>query len=381
MRSWIHLSKGRVLRQAHVNLPSLGGLKEDELGRKGFSGRVAELYRRNEPTAWTRLEGNLRPWDIDGLRLDPSDQTDANGGPLRIFFNDEVSVWVSRRRQPMPFTFRNVTGDEVYFIHEGTGTIDTEFGPIPYEPGDWIVLPKGVTYRVLPDGERNYFMIVESVGEIEFADFGPLGRHAPFDPALVFVPSPRVEEPTREPSGREWEVRIKHAAEYTSLFYPFDPLDVYGWKGDLFPIKLNIRDYRPVTSDRIHIMPSAYCLFKASGFIICNFLPRPAEGDAEAERVPPFHRNIDYDEMLFAHSGGSINSSFEPASFFLTPQGIHHGLSDEFSQLVRKTWKKHDYYDYKLIAVETERPLKVSPEASGVARLGSQINNTVAARP
>src|SRR5215470_4228403 len=120
MKSWIHHSRGRVLRQAHVGLDALGGLKGDELGRKGFVGRVAELYRKNEPTAWTRIEGTLRPWDLDGYKLEPSDLKDPAGGPLRLFYNEDVSIWVSRRREAMPYCARNADGDEIFFVHEGT---------------------------------------------------------------------------------------------------------------------------------------------------------------------------------------------------------------------------------------------------------------------
>lgn len=375
MKSWIHLKSGRVLRQAHVDLPSLGGLKEDELGRSGFSGRVAELYRRNEPTAWTRLVGNLRPWDIDGYGVKCPDESNADAEPLMLFHNEDVAVFISRRRATMPHYFRNATGDEVHFVHEGTGEFDTEFGSIPYEPGDWIVLPKGTTYRVVPETDRNYFFIVETIGEVEFPDFGPIGRHAPFDPELLYVPS-LGERASPEPSSDgEWEVRIKHGDEFTSLFYPFDPLDVEGWKGDLFPFKFNIRDYRGIMSNRIHIMPSAYCIFKASGVLFCNFLPRPAESDYDAERIPPFHRNIDYDELLFAHGGGAVAASFEPASIFLSPQGIHHGLPDEMAQEMRRNWQKHLELETKLIAIETTRPLKITPAARIGQRQGNQISD------
>src|SRR5713101_7758085 len=114
MKSWIHLSKGQVPRQARVGV---GELKEDLLGRQGFFGRAAELYHLHGPTAWTRIEGNLRPWDIDGYQLKPNDQSDPRGEALTVFYNAD--------------------GDEIYFIHKGTGTCETEFGPIPYEPGDY----------------------------------------------------------------------------------------------------------------------------------------------------------------------------------------------------------------------------------------------------
>jgi hypothetical protein len=99
-------------------------------------------------------------------------------------------------------------------------------------------------------------------------------------------------------------------------------------------------------------------------------LGRPGFSGRVAE---PYRRN---EPTGWTRLRGAINSSFESASFFLTPQGIHHGMSDEFSQLVRKNWKKYDCYDYKLMAVETERPLKITPEAKAAAREGSQINNT-----
>lgn len=374
MRSWIHHVRGKVLRQAHVNLEGLDGLKEDMLSRHGFVGRVAELYRRNEPINWTRIEGPMKPWDLDGYQLVPTDHKDAHGGPLRLFYNSDCAAWISRRKEPMPYCARNADGDECWFCHEGEGVFETEFGNIPYEPGDYVVIPKGITYRIIPNDETSYFFIVESVGEIDFADIGPIGRHAPFDPSLLFVPEPTNDlkgKPTNDDG--EWEVRIKFRGEYSSVFYPFDPLDVEGWKGDLFPFKLNIRDYRPISSERIHLMPSAHGIFKGPGFLICNFLPRPAEGAREVERVPPFHRNIDYDEVMFAHGGRVLNSELSPASITLLPQGLHHGLPDSFTQLARSTWKRDDYYDQKLIALDTEKPLIVCEEVKFAARLMDQI--------
>ena len=381
MKSWIHLSRGKVLRQAHVGLESLGGLKEDLLSRKGFSGRVAVLYRKNEPTAWSRIEGGMQPLDLDGYRLEPTDLGSASGGPMRLFFNRDVSVWVSRRRDPMSYSCRNADGDEVHFVHEGTGVFDTEFGPIPYEPGDYIVLPKGVTYRIVPDGPKNYFFLIESVAEIEISTIGPIGSHAPFDPAVLFIPTPKAEYSETSDAGstataagsREWVVRIKHGNQYSSVYYPFDPIDAVGWKGDLFPFKINIRDYRPITSNRMHLMPSAHSIFAAQGFVVCNFLPRPAEGEREVERVPPFHRNVDYDEVMFAHAGKVLSSEIAPASISLLPQGLHHGLPDSFSRLVRQHWQQHDHYEQKLIAVDTVLPLSISPEVLHAARKMDQI--------
>jgi homogentisate 1,2-dioxygenase len=380
MRSWIHHSRGTVLRQAHVGLPELGGLKEDMLSRQGFVGRAATFYRRHEPTAWSRIEGNLQPSDIDGYQLEPTDKNHADGNPVRLFTNADVSISVSRRSADMTYTMRNVDGDELFFVHEGSGTFYTEYGPIPYEVGDYVLVPKGVSYRVRPDTPKNYFLIVESPCEIGFADIGPVGRFGPFDPSVLFIPSPALDERNdgRNEHG-EWPVRVKSRGEYTSIFYDFDPIDAEGWKGDLFPLKLNIRDYRPISSERLHIMPSAHGIFATPGLLVANFLPRPAEGDREVERVPPFHRNIDYDEFMFAHSGFVLGMPLAPASISHYPQGLHHGLPDSVSKTIRDTWRQHDYYEQKLIAVDTVQPLSITPEALASVRSVDQIRDGASA--
>jgi homogentisate 1,2-dioxygenase len=376
MRFGIHLTKGRCPRQAHTSLKDMGDLVEDELGRNGFQGRVAELYRRHSPIEWTRLEGNYRGWDLSGLSLSPSDQADPAGGPVKLFYNDDVSLWVSRRAAPMPFAFRNVDGDEAYFVHEGEGVFETEFGPIPYEPGDWVVIPKSTTYQVVPNGTKNYFFIIEAVDEIVFPDFTArgLGRHVPFDPTAVFIPEPKTTPETEgSASSGEWQVRLKHAGEYTSLFYPFDPLDVVGWKGDLFPFKLNIRDYRTVMSDRIHLMPTSDAVLQARGLIVINRVPRRAESDPETERLPPYHRNADYDEILFTHSGSFYGAKLEPASISFQPQGLHHGFPKAHREELRRGWREHEMLDRTFVSIDISRPLKITDEAKAVARKSKEV--------
>ena len=60
MESFVHLRKGTTPRRLHADLD---GLKDDELGRGGFTGRTANMYRRNDPTAY-RSSGPLRPVDV-----------------------------------------------------------------------------------------------------------------------------------------------------------------------------------------------------------------------------------------------------------------------------------------------------------------------------
>ncbi len=313
------LKKGKVASQAHVGLPE--GTYEEEHGRKGFYGKTAHLYHLHPPTGWIRFEGKLRPHCFDLNKLEPSDRGDPHGMPVAFLGNDEVRLYVSRRAAPMPFYFRNADGDELIFVHRGEGTIETDFGPLEFERGDYINVPRAVTYRIVPRTEDNFFLIVQSKAEFDQPEKGLLGQHALYDPGVIETPEP---QPIRE--EREWEIRIKANDEISSVVYPYNPIDVVGWKGDLTVWKLNIRAIRPVMSHRAHLPPSAHTTFVTDGAVICSFVPRPLEQDPDALRVPFFHRNTDYDEFIFYHDGDFFSKdNIRPGWATLHPRGIHHG--------------------------------------------------------
>lgn len=151
MESFVHLRKGKTPRRLHADLD---GLKDDELGRGGFTGRTANLYRRHDPTAY-RTVGPLRPLDVLSSELKPSDATDAHGAPLLMFSNADCQVLLSRRSEAMPFFVRHIDGDLLAFVHEGTGRLETEFGPLHYRKGDWITCPRRAPGVRFPPNPRH----------------------------------------------------------------------------------------------------------------------------------------------------------------------------------------------------------------------------------
>lgn len=362
IRPWLQISRGKTPKQAHV---ALDGLKDDELGRCGFQGRVANLYRRNDPTSWSRIEGEIKLWDIVLHKMEPTDLKDPRGEPMLAFYNDDVRISVSRRSASMPFFVRNGDADELHFIHRGTGRFETEFGPIDYGPGDYVKIPRATTYRVVPTTEDQFSLVIATVGELDFPDYGLLGRHAPFDPTVI-----RIPEPTRyeAPEGPEWEVRLTLRGKRSSIFYPFHPLDVEGYKGDLFPFAMNLSDFRPVMSDRLHLPPTVHCNFEARGVMVVNFLPRPLESELDVERMPWFHRNADYDEFVFTHGGEVLGQPLPKGRCTLSPQGLHHGVSEAIREISRKTAKPGDRIGWELVSIDTLNPLTPTPEAAALDR-------------
>jgi homogentisate 1,2-dioxygenase len=357
MENLFMLGKGRFAPQAHVGIPE--GTYEEEHGRDGFFGRVSHLYHAHPPTNWTRIEGPLKPRALRLTDLDAANGATPWPEPITFLYNQDVQLRICRPQGAMPFSYRNADADEVYFIHEGAGRIETDYGPLDFERGDYVVIPRGTTYRVRPVSGAQFYLLIESASELRLPDKGMLGRNALFDPGVIVTPTPAPSLA----QGGEWELRIKRLGEYTSVFYPFDPIDVVGWKGDLTPWKLNVRDFRPVMSHRYHMPPSVHTTMLGRNFVICTFAPRPLETDSEALRVPFYHRNIDFDEVLFYHEGDFFSrDGIVPGMVTFHPQGIHHGPHPKAFQSSTSKIETQEY----AVMVDTRYPLLLTPEAATV---------------
>ena len=264
--------------------------------------------------------------------------------------NKDVNIMFCKLQNEMHDFFRNADGDELFFVHNGGGEIETDFGPIEYEVGDYVIIPRGTTYRIIPKFETE-FLVVESYSEIKFPEKGMLGQHALFDPAVIKTPEPK----TSSLQSDLYKLKIKRCNQITTVTYPFNPLNTVGWKGTLTVMKLNVQDIRPVLSDRYHLPPSAHTTFVANNFVICTFLPRPLEnGDDKAMKVPFYHSNIDFDEVLFYHRGQFFSrGGIEEGMLTFHPQGIHHGPQSEAVKRVQNIKSTNEV----AVMIDTKNPL------------------------
>ncbi|MBX3237674.1 MAG: homogentisate 1,2-dioxygenase [Nitrospiraceae bacterium] len=348
--------KGKAPHQAHVGIPE--GLCEEEHGREGFAGAVSHLYRTHPPTAWVRIEGPLKPRAFAYRKIRGTDSPTRSNLPIPIMQSRDAVLSAWCRLDSMPHFIRNADGDEVHFVHQGTGRCETDYGTLHYEPGDYLLIPKGTTYRIHVDAGPSLLLIIETPTAVALPERGPLGQHALFDKGVIAAPELGMgDAPDLE--GCEWEVAIKRHNEYTRVFYPFYPMDVVGWKGDLWAAKLNVRDIRPVTSPRYHLPPSVHGTFQAGGCLISTFVPRPLESDPDALRVPFYHRNMDYDEVLFYHDGEFFSrAGIQPGMLTLHPQGIHHGPQPQAVQASKGKTHTNEI----AVMIESKSPFMVTPE-------------------
>jgi homogentisate 1,2-dioxygenase len=322
-KNWIEFPRveGEVSRQAHADLPD--GTFEREIGREGFFGPATHLYHRHMPTGWTGFEGPLRPRAFDALKAVQEGCAPFEAPVLLSNASLKLRIWSCDR--PMKALARNADGDELLFIHEGEGDLFCDFGHLPYRDGDYVVLPRGTMWRLQPRARTTALLIEATNGAYKLPERGLLGPHAFFDPGVL--DTPKLDDAFRaQQDEREWKVIVKRRNALSAITYPFNPLDAAGWKGNLSAVKLNWRDIRPVMSHRYHVPPSVHSTFVADRFVVCTFVPRPIESDPGALKVPFFHSNDDFDEVIFYHRGEFFSrDNIRPGMVTLHPNGFTHG--------------------------------------------------------
>ena len=357
----MYFKRGKTTRQAHVDIPE--GTVEEEYARDGFSGRASHLYREDSPMLWTDIEGDLRPHALELVELPGLGVADYLEGRVPFLRNDDTVVSMARVVAEMDYDFRNADGDETLFVHGGGGRIETDFGPLNYRQGDYLVIPRGTSYRLIPS-EPTELLVVQTRGAIDLPDRGLLGHHALFDPDVIDVPQPEARN--RPSKDGRWQLKIKAQDKITTVTYPHDPMNVVGWKGDLTVWRLNIDDIRPISCERYHLPPTAHATFVADGVVIATFLPRPLEtGDPGALKVPFFHANVDYDEVLFYHDGDFFSrEGIEAGMATFHPQGLPHGPHPGAVEAARNKERTEE----KAVMIDTVRPLQLCEAGAAVSR-------------
>ncbi len=269
--------------------------------------------------------------------------------------NNDVEVFLGTRTKPFESFYRNADHDEMYFIHEGEGKMETTYGHIPFTKGDYIILPRGTTYKTYFTKPLKVLKI-ESKSEFEEPSRGILGPNALYDQTAKFVPEAAIGTE----KAKDFPIDIRYRGNKSRMTYPYNPLDAVGWKGSLYPWKLSIYDYCPINSHRYHIPPSGHTTFVAQNFVICSFVARPLEHSSEGVlKVPFFHSNIDYDEVLFYHQGNFFSrDNIDAGAITYHPQGIHHGPHPKaFANA-----NKNEFTDEFAVMIDARNPLEMSEE-------------------
>ncbi|HSB88778.1 MAG TPA: homogentisate 1,2-dioxygenase [Anaerolineales bacterium] len=332
-----YVRMGELPPKRHIQFrkPDGGLYREEVMGLEGFSGIQSILYHHFLPPRVVRSEdlgsAEVEYGDFGPLRHRAFGTADlpAGGDPVAarrvLLGNSDVTLGLSRPTESMRTFYRNAQAYEVWFAHQGAGVLHTQFGPLRFAPGDYLVIPYGTTWRMDLDGPARFF-VIEAPSEIEPPAryrnrFGQMLEHAPYCERDIRPPE-AVEAHTE---GGEFEVRVKARGRITRHILDHHPLDVVGWDGYLYPWAFNIRDYMPITG-MIHQPPPTHQTFAGANFVVCSFVPRLFDYHPQAIPVPYNHSNVNSDEVIYYCDGSFMSrKGIQQFDISLHPSGLPHG--------------------------------------------------------
>lgn len=306
---------------------------------------------------------NITPLMLNGFQAKPT--ADYLESRISVLFNNDVNIQLAAPQKSMTdYFYKNADADEVLFVHVGEGTLRTMLGNLPFGPGDYVVIPRGMIYQITFETEDNRLFITESYSPILTPKryrngFGQLLEHAPF--CERDFRRPEVLE-TNDEKG-DFVMRIKKEHTLHELVYATHPFDVVGWDGYNFPYAFSIHDFEPITG-RVHQPPPVHQTFEAHNFVICSFCPRLYDYHPNSIPAPYNHSNIDSDEVLYYVDGDFMSRNHvDKGSISLHPGGIPHGPHPgAMERSIGKTETEE-----LAVMVDTFRPLKVTQAALDMA--------------
>lgn len=375
-----YLQLGKIPHKRHTQFRKPdGGLYAEQLfSTEGFSNDYSLLYHCHPPTAILYTdppvsvaaviaeEKMLKHRSFDGFRVKPESDYLESRKPILV--NNDCHISLAAPQQSMKdYFFKNADADELIFVHEGRGNLQTQYGSLSFSYGDYLVIPRGTIYQISFETTENRLLLVESFSPIRFpkryqSKYGQLLENAPFCERDLRVPTDLT---CRDEAG-DFLIRTKKKGLLYGLHYGHHPFDVVGWDGCCYPFVFSIHDFEPITG-RVHQPPPTHQTFEANNFVVCSFVPRLYDYHPQAIPAPYNHSNIDSDELLYYVDGDFMSrKNVTRGMMTLHPAGIPHG---PHPGAVEKSIGKKETAELAVM-VDTFHPLQLTQTALEIENEG-----------
>ncbi|MBO9620666.1 MAG: homogentisate 1,2-dioxygenase [Niabella sp.] len=330
---------GTIPHKRHTQFRKPDGrlYSEQLFSTEGFSNDYSLLYHCHPPTQIIKTEPHfdvspkiaeekmLQHRCFEGFRVPPI--KDFLESRVPVLVNNDCHIVLAAPQQSMQdYFYKNTDGDELIFVHEGSGTVKTQYGNLPFSYGDYIVLPRGTIYQIEFATEHNRLFIVESFTPLRFpkrylSQYGQLLEQAPY--CERDIRPPQDLQPI-DAKG-DFLIKAKKKGMLYGLHYGTHPFDVVGWDGCCYPFIFSIHDFEPITG-RVHQPPPVHQTFETRAFVVCSFVPRLFDYHPQAIPAPYNHSNIDSDEVIYYVDGDFMSrKNVTRGMITLHPAGIPHG--------------------------------------------------------
>ena len=368
---------GSVPRKRHIvfRRPDGGLYAEELMGHEGFVGTSSLLYHTHPPTTVTsarKLRDVVLEADTETSlrhRHFLTARGPTGGSPtldrMPLLFNSDIVMQYVEPDQLDAHFYRNSQADEVVYVVEGTGVLESVFGELPYKSGDYVVIHRNITHRwrLDPSQGPTKLLVMESRGHVRVPsryrnNFGQMLEGAPFSERDIRRPehvAPRDEK-------GDFPIIVKQYDALNELVLDHHPFDVIGWDGYFYPWIFSIHDFEPIVG-RIHQPPPVHQTFQGDGFVICSFCPRPYDFDPQAIPAPYNHSNVDSDEVLFYASSECMSrKGIEYGSITHHPDGLPHGPHPGRTEASIGA----KYTNELAVMMDSFKPLKVAKRAMAI---------------
>ncbi|MCF7566955.1 homogentisate 1,2-dioxygenase [Sabulilitoribacter arenilitoris] len=368
---------GNIPHKRHIQFRKPDGslYYEQLFGTIGFDGMSTNSYHEQRPTQVKEVgkqynvapkianANNIKSYRLKGFQVKP--ENDFLESRKTVLINSDCAIILAAPKQSTKDYFcKNTDADELIFVHKGTGKLRTMLGNLDFKYGDYLLIPRGIIYKIDFDTEDNRLFIVESRRPIYIPKryrnwFGQLLEHSPFCERDIRQPQ---ELETYNESG-DFLIKVKKQDDIIEMVYASHPFDVIGYDGYNYPYAFSIHDFEPITG-RIHQPPPVHQTFETDAFVVCSFVPRLYDYHPQSIPAPYNHSNIDSDEVLYYVDGDFMSrNDVEAGHISLHPAGIPHGPHPGAAE--RSIGKTKT--DELAVMVDTFKPLMVTEEGMKIA--------------
>ena len=235
------------------------------------------------------------------------------------------------RRSMNRRALRNNDGEMLIVPQAGALLITTECGRLEAGPGEIIVIPRGMVFKVdLKDQEARGYICENFGSAFQLPELGPIGSNGLANPRDFLSPVAWMDDEGR-PASASYEMVRRSDGQLWSSEQTGSPFNVAAWHGNLVPYKYDTAKFMVLGSISFdHPDPSIFTVLTSSsdtpGTANCDFVIFPPRWlVAEHTFRPPwYHRNVmsefmgliygQYDAKAegFRPGGASLHNSMVP---------------------------------------------------------------------
>lgn len=288
---------------------------------------------RTAPITEVAAPPNVLRWDALAMPDKPTDFIDglttvAANGDANTQAGIGIHVYCANTNMDKRF-FYNSDGELLIVPQQGALLAYTEMGVLSVKPGEILVIPRGIKFKIeLPDGQARGYVCENYGAALELAERGPVGANGYANDRDFEYPVAWFED-----VEDDFTLITKFAGNLFQASMDHSPLDVVAWVGNSAPYKYDLSRFNVMNTVSFdHPDPSIFTVLTSpsanAGVANVDFVIFPPRWMVAENtfRPPYYHRNIMSEFMgLIEGSYDAKEKGFEPGGMSLhncmTPHG------------------------------------------------------------